>query len=104
MIGSKITNGYNYNFFQKVTVTSDEFSELADVVFNFKYQNSFTLSNEGSTAVEYSFNGNDVAGDMTPGKASEALSFDNRKVSKIWFRLVTPGGSNVVRVEAWSSI
>lgn len=103
MIGEKITVGFNHNFFQKVTITTTEFAELADVVLNFKYQSSFTLANEGNVVVEYSFNGTDLAGDMTPGKASEALAFDNRRISKIWFRLASPG-SSIVRVEAWSSI
>lgn len=103
MATSKITDGKNYDFFQKVTVSNADFSDTPDVIFNFKFQNSFTLLNEGTGIIEYSFNGTTLAGDMTPGKGSEGLVFDNRRVSKIWFRLKS-GAASVVRVEAWASI
>lgn len=98
---AKITSGHDYNFFQKITVSSDTFGDNADVIFGIKNVRAFTIANEGTGVVQYSFNGQTLHGDMTPGKASEAIAFDNRCVSKIWFRLAS-GTASIVRVEAWS--
>lgn len=100
MVGS-IDNGKDFNFFQKVTVTNTSFADDADVVFNFRGQQSFTLVNEGSVTIEYSFNGNTLHGDLTPGTNTAALLFPNRRVSRIWFRAAS---SSTVRVEAWSAV
>lgn len=40
---------------------------------------------------------------MTPGEGSENLKFDNRRVSRIWFRLKS-GAPSTVRVEAWAKV
>jgi hypothetical protein len=50
-----------------------------------------------SGALEYSFNGNTVHGDMIAGTSSANLKFDNRVISKIWIR-----GTGVLRIEAWA--
>lgn len=61
--------------------------------------------NEGATstkAVEYSFDGVNVHGDLIPTTASATLLFTNRVVSLIWFRLKSGSTGPVsVRVEAW---
>ena len=99
-----ITQGKDFNYFKKVTVINAEFdSENPEVVFNFRNQVAFSIINEGDTIVEYSFNSSTLHGDMTPGTPSSAIVFDNRRVSKIWFRNPS-GGSNIVRVEAWAAI
>lgn len=97
-----IVNGKDFNFFQKVTVDGYEFPQLADVAISFRGQFSFTLVNEGNNVIEYSFNGNTLHGDLTPDTPTSALAFDNRRISKIWFR--APGGGDpVVRIEAWTA-
>lgn len=103
-----IVDGFDSNFFKKVTISVTTFGANndgygADVVFNIRGQQSFSMINEGSTVVEYSFNGSALHGDMTPGFPSEALTFDNRRVSKIWFRCPS-GGSSIIRVEAWAQV
>jgi hypothetical protein len=99
-----ITQGQDYNFFTKVTVDGYVFDpDTEDVLITIKGQQTFSLVNEGSTLVEYSFNGNTLHGDMTPGTSTAAIFFDNRRVSKIWFR-APDGGDPIVRVEAWSKI
>lgn len=98
-----IINGKDFNFFAKIDVTNTEFTSNAQVVFNFRNQIAFSLVNEGSAIIEYSFNGNTLHGDMTLGTPTTALIFDNRRVSKIWFR-VPGGGSHRVRVEAWAAV
>ena len=94
-----ITYGKDYNFFQKVTVNPANFPDDSHISFNIKGIQSFSLVNEGDEVVEYSFNGNTLHGDLTPGTATEAIFFDNRVVSAIWFRTAVAG--QVVRVEAW---
>lgn len=100
-MSNKIVNGNDRNFFTKVTVASASFGDYSDVIIGVKFIRSLMLSNEGTGIVEYSFNGNTVHGDLTPGKASESVAFDNRQVNKIWFRLKS-GAASVIRVEAWS--
>jgi hypothetical protein len=96
-----ITSGVDHNFFQKVIVTATSFPADSDVVMRFRGAvKTLTMVNEGASVIEYSFNGNTLHGDMTPGTPTAALSFDNRPMSKIWFR--TAGGPATVRVEAWS--
>lgn len=91
-----IVKGFDFNFFQKVTVTSGTFTSNCDIIIPFStYTITFQLESGGP--VEYSFNGNTLHGDMTSGKASANLVFENRVASKIWFR-----GSGLVRVEAWA--
>ena len=102
-----ITQGKDFNFFRKLFVTSNTFAHNtnsdADVVFNFRFQVGFSLINEGTSVVQYSFNGNTLHGDMTPGTSSAALFFNHRSVSQIWFRKEDADGyDGYVRVEAWA--
>lgn len=93
-----IDYGYDFNFFTKHTVANANFNTDCDITINMKaptYAVSFHL--ESGSRVEYSFNGLTTHGDMTDGYASENLLFNNRVISKIWFR-----GDGYVRVEAWA--
>jgi hypothetical protein len=102
----KITNGVDFNYFKRIVVTSTEFGSAsddyaADAFLNIKGGiKVLTLVNEGANTIEYSFNGNTIHGDLIPNTPTAALSFDNRTVSKIWFR-VTAAGPSTIRVEAW---
>lgn len=99
----KKTYGKRNDFFQKpvVTHTATGFPDTPQVFVNLYGQFSFSLVNEGNDVVEYSFDGNNVSGDMTPNSPTEAMFFDNRPVSRIFFRLPNGGGPATVRVEAW---
>lgn len=96
----KIVNGRDFNFFQKVTVTSATFQDNCDTLITFP-TSGFTLNLIGTGVVQYSFNGNTVHGEMDSSNSSKDLKFDNRRVSKIWFKLIS--GSGTVRIEAWSN-
>ena len=99
---SAIVNGKDFNFFKRVTITSATFSSDCDIVINISGQEGFTMHNEGTGVVEYSFNGTTVHGDMDSTQDSKTLKFDHRRVSKIWFRIKS--GSNIpVRFEAWAA-
>lgn len=94
-----ITWGRDFNFFQKLVVSTGTFNVDADMVITFPtYTVTFQL--EAGGPIQYSFNGNTIHGDMTAGTTglitSNSLVFQNRVISKIWFK-----GSGTVRVEAW---
>lgn len=100
MVGP-ITYGRDDSFFDQLTFANTNFKQKADVVVNIKYVDSFYMINTGDEVIQYSFNGTDVHGDMTPGKGSEALSFTNRRVDHIWFR--SPSGNSAsVSVGGWA--
>lgn len=98
-----ITWGKDFNFFQKVAVsTVGTFNTNCDVVITFTTQ-GLMLLNLGSGVVEFSFNGTQVHGELNSANASAGLSFDNRVVSKIWFRVQSGSSAPItVSVMAWS--
>jgi hypothetical protein len=89
------------NYFHKFEVTSTTFKLLANWNFNSTGIALMVESDNREDVVQYSFDGENVHGDMTPMMPSEAIIFDNRIASKIWFRLANPGDPVLVRVEAW---
>jgi hypothetical protein len=98
-----ITYGRDFNFFANVTPTisiSTAFNFDADVVILFpSYTVTFTTAATGGAVAQYSFNGNTVHGDIgavSGGVGVTSLVFENRQISKIWFR-----GTGIIRVEAW---
>lgn len=107
-----IVQGKDFNYYNKITVTSTSFPSEPQVIFPFVTQ-SIIILNEGSgstNVVEYSFNGTPdnvnyrgCHGELDPTLPSRGLVFDSRTVSAIWFRLKTgSSGSVSVRVEAWA--
>jgi hypothetical protein len=107
-----VTNGRNWNFFQKLAVTATSFGSNSvdgyqpDMIITFPTA-MVTFQLEGTGSIQYSFNGITVDGDMnsntsgTDGYYSESLVFENRVVSCIWFKLIS--GSPTIRVEAWAT-
>ena len=91
------------NFFGKYAITSTAFSTASNASWNFMSVGIALMveSDDSSNVVQYSFDGSTVHGDMTPLMPSEAIIFDNRVNSKIWFRRATAGTAVTVRVEAW---
>lgn len=106
--------GRDWNYFQKVNVSSTTFGGDSidgyqpDLVITFTSQGAI-FTNENATAsnkiVEYSFNGHTVHGelDASSGSLTKQLVFNNRVISKIWFRVKSgSSGTIVVSVQAWS--
>jgi hypothetical protein len=96
-----IEHGKDYNYFKKLTVINSKFPNNSHVTFNIKFLQSFSLINEGTAVIEYSFNGNTVHGDLSPGTPSAGIFFDNRRVSAIWFRKAEGGADSTIRIEGW---
>lgn len=89
------------NFFEKYHVSSTSWDVLANWTFNSTGIALLVESNDSADVIQYSFNGENVHGDLTPGLPSQGIVFDNRIASKIWFRRANPGGAVLIRVEAW---
>jgi len=88
-----------YNYFDVVSVADTNFPAEPQVNFGFNSQ-GFILLNRGSATVEYSFDGENVHGDLNPTDATVGVAFDGRVECKIFFRAAsTP---QTVRVEAWA--
>lgn len=98
MIGPN-TKGKDYNFFDRVTISNTAFPTNSDVTFAFSGNPSFSLINEGTDTVEYSFNGLTKHGDLVPNTPSAALFFNNRGINSVWFRVLS-GAPTDVRIEA----
>jgi hypothetical protein len=110
-IGYTVT-GRDFNFFQKLSVTATTFGggsvsgQQPDMIITFPTQGVMFLNlGSGATSViEYSFDGNNLHGELNPANASAGKAFDNRVVSKIWFRIQSGSSGPVsVAVEAWGT-
>jgi hypothetical protein len=97
---NKNTKGRDFNFFERVDVSSATFGDHPDLVVTFVTNGALFL-NEGNGIVEFSFNGNTVHGSLNSADPSKGIIYDNRVVSTIWLRRVSGDPSVTVRVEAW---
>jgi hypothetical protein len=96
--------GRDFNFYQKVSVTSSTFTNIPDIKITFTTQTVMFLNENTTGVVEYSFNGNTVHGELDPSLPSKGMSFDNRIISSIWFRVKSgSSGPITVRVDAWAA-
>jgi hypothetical protein len=104
-----ITWGRQQNFFQKTAVSVSTFNTDCDVLIPFTTQ-GFQFVNLGTTStqvVEYSFNGNDLHGELNPatGSATQSIMFNPRVACKIWFRIQSGStGPVTVSVQAWATV
>jgi hypothetical protein len=99
--------GRDFNFFEKLDVNWSTFGGNSvdgyqpDMIVSFTTSNAIFI-NEGSGIVEYSFNGTTVHGELDSSKITASLTFNNRKICKIWFRLKTGSSGPIkISVQAW---
>jgi hypothetical protein len=103
-----INKGFDFNFFQKVTVTASTFGGGSvdgyqpDIIIWFPMQTLLLLNEDASSIVQVSFNGNTVHDELNPTLPSRGIAYDNRVVSLIWFRL-SSGASAVVSIRAYGT-
>ena len=96
--------GFDKNFFTNLTPTASgagTFNTNCDVVITFPTQTVTFMCTGTNAAVQYSFNGNTIHGDMSTAGPNNVLIFENRPICKIWF--TTVGGSPNIRIEAWAT-
>jgi len=115
----KVTIGYDHNYFQKLGVSWTTFGANSvdgyqpDMVINLPEPTytviftNLTAAGAGNTLVpssviEYSFNGNTVHGELGSCFENISLTFQNRVISTIWFRVQSGStGTLNVSVQAW---
>ena len=110
-IGYK-TAGVDFDFYQKLTVSATTFGGGSvdgyqpDMVIRFPTQGVvFNIQGVGgSNVIEYSFNGTTVHGELSQVSANNRffLTYPNRQMSMIWFRVQSGSSSATVTVEAWA--
>jgi hypothetical protein len=100
----KLIRNKSINFFHKLHITTTSFSDHK-VSWDFNSQGLSLLveSFNSSDVIQYSFDGNEVHGDLTPGLPSAGIVFDTRHANKIWLRRVVGGYPVLVRIESWRS-
>jgi hypothetical protein len=103
------TLGRDFNFFQKITVTATTFGgnsvsgQQPDMIVSFPTEGLLMLNEDGYGAVvQVSFDGLNVHDELNSNLPSKGIAYDDRVVSKIWFR-ITSGSSCVVSVRAWGT-
>lgn len=108
-IGYK-NQGYDFNFFEKKEITTSTFGgdsvggKQPDMIITFPTQNVTFLIEESSGVIEYSFNGNTVHGELDATQLSKSLTFEDRVISMMWFRVKQGStGPLTLRVEAWGT-
>lgn len=113
-----ITYGKDNNFYKEVSVSSsifggdtapDGYSAIdgynCNALITFSTQGVIFL-NHGLTStqvIEVSFNGNTVHDVLDPSQPSKGVTYDNRVISKIWFRVKSGStGPIIVSIRAWA--
>ena len=106
-----ITNGRDFNYYKSLTITETTFGgnsvdgyEPSAIITFPTYGVILTNESGDGYVVEYSLNGNTVHGvlDGKPTSTTRIMTFLNRPVSCIWFRLQNGSSSPaVVTITAW---
>lgn len=110
-IGKK-TQGRDFNFFKRLSITNTTFGlqpdgYVPDIIIPF--QTAFggviftTEETSPSSIIEYSFNGSTVHGELIPGSARASLTFYHRPISMVWFRVKSGSPPLSLTVEAWGT-
>lgn len=85
-------------YFNRITISSASFPTITSPSVNIGFAGSFSLINEGTGTIEYSFDGSTVQGDLVPGTASQEMVFENTNYFVLWFRLKS-GAASLLRIE-----
>lgn len=115
----KVTYGYSHNYFSKLAVSWSTFGGGAtdgyqpDMIINLLEPTytvimtnlTATSSTDGyasGSVIEYSFDGNTVHGELGSSTTNFSLTFQNRVISTIWFRVQSGSSASItVSVQAW---
>jgi len=98
----------DFNFYQKIDVSWDKFGGSssdgyqADIFLKFGSNTMMLLNENSSGVVEYSFNGETLHGELDPSLPTRGMTFDNRPIVRIWFRVKSGSSGPIkVRIDAW---
>lgn len=104
--GIKKTQGIDYNYFKKITITSGTFGNTSsdgyspDLIIPFSTQGVILYNEDATAVVEVSYNGTTVHDELSKALLP-TITYDNRVICLIWLRLKS-GSSAVVSVRAWA--
>jgi hypothetical protein len=95
------TQGFDWNFFAKPTISDTGFPASPQVMINLAtHVQGFSITLTSGAQVEYSFNGTTLHGDLVAAEGTKSVQFNNRTATKIFFR---SAAGATVRVEAWAT-
>jgi hypothetical protein len=112
--GIKKTQGHDFNYYKSLSVTWAQFGALdgytiadgygPDLIITFPTYGVIFTNETSASVVEYSFNGSTVHGvlDGTSTSTTRSVTFNNRQISLIWFRLKS-GSTPTITVTAWGT-
>lgn len=95
-----ITAGKNFNYFSKTTVSNAAYTSASTISINMRNQEGISMNNLGTGVIRFSLNGTTDAGELDGSKATKDRLWEHRRMTHIWFRLVS-GGASEIQVEAW---
>lgn len=105
-------NGRDFNYYHSLSVSATSFGGGSvdgyqpDAIITFPTYGLIFTNETSGQIVEFSFNGNTVHGvlDGTSTSTTRVLTFLNRNVSKIWFRMKSgSGGPATITITAWAT-
>ncbi len=98
----KVVLQRNFNYYNKVTITNGQYGATnPDIVIGPMILAGVIFQNEtASSVLSYSFDGLNEHGQMDSAKDSKSLTFTNRQISTVWFKVIS-GGPITLRIEAW---
>ena len=106
---SYITKGRDHSFYQALTITNTTFGGDSidgyqpSTIINASTNNVIFTNESSGQVVEVSLNGNTVHFilDGTATSTTRTLTFLNRQVSLIWFRVKSGSSSANITITAW---
>lgn len=114
--GIKKVHGKDYNYYKELTVSWTQFGApdgytLADgygpdLIITFPTYGVIFANTSASGIIEYSFNGTTVHGQLDGTAASSTtkiMTFLNRPISLIWFRVKSGSTTSNITVTAWGT-
>jgi hypothetical protein len=101
---TKKTQGKDFNFYNRTSVSSATFSDTPDLIITFANYGLIFTNETSAQIIEVSFNGNTVHCELdgTATSTTRILKFLSRQVSMIWFRVKSgSAGPATITTTAW---
>jgi hypothetical protein len=85
-------------FYQRLEISNVEFGQQPNVVYGFAAQH-LILVNDGKATLSFSFNGEDLDGEIF--RCDKSLSLAWKGHSKLWLKVSSVTPATQVRIWAW---
>lgn len=102
MVDYRIGYGQTFSYFKKITVSRTTYGDpndgyRCDIQIPFVCQ-GFSLSNQTGSVVSVSFDGFTDHDELDTTLVTKFVQYDNRVVSKMWFKVPSATATVVVRI------